>query len=621
MAGDRRRARATSVAAFAWLVGRPFVRAHAGALLRFAFTSLARIATTTAVVLLIREFLSGVLGEQGGVAARLMPSMGQMQALWTIAAMLLAMFLAGSVFAYDAQVVMQRLIRSLELDLMSRVIRHLLKLPVAFFDRHRRGDLLETVRQDVSNTRTAASAAIETLVHAAQALGYVVAAAVLSPRLLLVAAPILLAGAGPVKWIADRITRRSFGVRRHGYRLTDMLVQLLHGVRIVKIYGGEEAETRSSIERARRYFDELVASVRVRAMGSVLLESLAGLSVVVVIIVGGLEVMRGRSSVPALVAFLIAIRAAHGPLANAFGQYMELHRNWASVERLRNLLQIVPEVRDRPDAVPFEGPVKSLRFENVSFRYGSGSTVLDCLSMDVQAGQRVGIVGPSGAGKTTVISLVARFYDPTGGRVLLNGRDLREYRLADVYRHIAIVTQDPFVFSATVRENIRYGSPGASDDRVEAAARAADVHDDIVALPEGYDTVLGIGGRLLSGGQTQRLNIARALLKNAPLLVLDEATSNLDSISERRVQSALDELMRGRTTIVVAHRLSTLRNVDTILVLDAGRAAGMGPHEALLKESPLYRRLWDAQARPADPSIDTPSSQDPDDLVLGYTER
>ena len=185
---------------------------------------------------------------------------------------------------------------------------------------------------------------------------------------------------------------------------------------------------------------------------------------------------------------------------------------------------VVPEVRDRPDAIPFAGPVESVRFEDVSFRYGSGSLVLDGLSIKVEAGQRVGIVGPSGAGKTTVISLVARFYDPVGGRVLLNGRDLRDYRLADVYRHVAIVTQDPFVFSATVRENIRYGSPGATDNLVEAAARAADVHEDIVALADGYDTVLGVGGRLLSGGQMQRLNIARALLKNAPLLVLDEAT-------------------------------------------------------------------------------------------------
>jgi ATP-binding cassette subfamily B protein len=268
--------------------------------------------------------------------------------------------------------------------------------------------------------------------------------------------------------------------------------------------------------------------------------------------------------------------------------------------------------------VALTAPIRSLRFDRVSFGYRGGPLILKDLSLDVKAGQRVGIVGPSGAGKTTLVSLIARFYDPSSGRVLINGRDLREYRLADLYRHMAMVTQDPFVFGTSARDNIRYGCPDATDAEVEAAARAAEIHDDLVTLPEGYDTVLGVGGRLLSGGQVQRLSVARALLKNAPLLILDEATSSLDSISEVKVQAALERLMRGRTTIVIAHRLSTLRNADLIVVLDGGRAVGLGSHESLLGECRLYRELWDTQQfTHASPSAPEASLGDRHDLVLG----
>jgi ABC-type multidrug transport system fused ATPase/permease subunit len=300
-------------------------------------------------------------------------------------------------------------------------------------------------------------------------------------------------------------------------------------------------------------------------------------------------------SVPSLVAALIAIRAAHGPLNNCFGRLMEIHSNWASIERLRELLQKEAEVQDEPDAVPISEPIESLCFQDVSFGYDSEARVLANVSFEVRAGQHVGVVGPSGAGKTTLISLVARFYDPVEGRILLNGRDLRDYQRADLYRHLAIVTQDPFVFGTSVRENIRYSCIGASDADVERAAVAADIHEDIVSLPDGYDTVLGIGGRALSAGQIQRVNIARAFLKNAPLVILDEATSNLDSISDAKIQSALELLMKGRTTFTIAHRLSTLKNADFILVMDKTRCVAAGSHEALLRGCPLYRDLWEAQ--------------------------
>jgi ABC-type multidrug transport system fused ATPase/permease subunit len=281
---------------------------------------------------------------------------------------------------------------------------------------------------------------------------------------------------------------------------------------------------------------------------------------------------------------------------NCFAQFMEIQRNWASIDRVRELLQTEPALRDRADAIPITEPIESLHFQNVSFGYNARSRVLTDVSFEVRAGQHVGVVGPSGAGKTTLMSLLARFDDPVEGRILLNGRDLRDYRREDLYRQLALVTQDLFLFATSVRENIRYGLVGATDADVEQAAVAAEIHDDIVEFPEGYDTVLGVGGRLLSAGQIQRVNIARALLKNAPLVILDEATSNLDSVSETKIHAALERLMKGRTTFTIAHRLSTLRSADLILVMEQGRLVGIGTHDTLLRGCPLYRDLWEAQS-------------------------
>jgi ABC-type multidrug transport system fused ATPase/permease subunit len=290
----------------------------------------------------------------------------------------------------------------------------------------------------------------------------------------------------------------------------------------------------------------------------------------------------------------VAIRAMHGPLHGCFDRFMEVQANWASLERVHALLRTEPELSDRPDAVALSEPFRSLRFENVSFGYHGSARVLNNVSFEVRAGQQVGIVGPSGTGKSTLLSLVARFYDPVEGTILVNGRDLRDYRIADLHRQLALVTQDLFVFGTSVRENIRYGSISASDAEVESAAAAAEIHDDIVGLPEGYDTVLGVGGRLLSAGQVQRINIARAMLKNAQVVMLDEATSNLDSISESRIQAALERLLRGRTTLTITHRVATLRRADMILVVDRDAEVMVGDHDTLLRESRVYRQLWHA---------------------------
>jgi ABC-type multidrug transport system fused ATPase/permease subunit len=394
--------------------------------------------------------------------------------------------------------------------------------------------------------------------------------------------------------LARRTLARSFGVREKGIALFDALLQLLHGIRVIKIYQGERAEGERTVDRARVYFDELIEMERVQAFARSVLESLAALNVVVVIIVGGLNVMSGRLGWPELLAFLLAMRAAQGPLNNLNSAYLDVQRYAASVFHIEQLLQEKPEIQDRKDARTLTGLPSSLTADGVNFSFNQ-KPVLQNVSFTVEAGETLGIVGPSGAGKSTLLSLVARFYDPTHGRVMIDGEDLRDLRLNDIYKKVAIVTQDPFLFTTSIRENILTGRPGATQEELEAAARAAEIHDEILAMPDGYETVVGQGGRALSRGEAQRVNVARAILKNAPILLLDEATSSLDSYSEARVQRAVDRLAVGRLAISVAHRLSTLRNATRILVLEQGRAVGLGTHQELLVHCPTYRRLWEAQ--------------------------
>jgi subfamily B ATP-binding cassette protein MsbA len=562
--------------------------------LRFALTSLGRAAFGMAAILLIRDFLSGVLGERGGLASAAAAAFGPTAALWVVAVLLLGAYVAQSACSYDNQVSQQHIIKVLELGLMERLIRHLLSLSVPFFDRQSHGDIIQAVRQDVSNLRVVVLAFAALFVEGASAVGLLAAALWLSLRLTLLALVALPVAVIPLWLIARMILQRSFAVRKRGYVLFDVILQLLRGIRIIKSYRGEEQEARTAVEKGRLYFDALVAMVRVRSLSQALLESLAGLGIVVVILVGGIEVMRGQLSWPALLAFLMAVRALHGPLNNINRSYAEIRNHGASVSRIGELLGTRPEVPDRPDAHPLDRAPRVIEFDNVTFGFGD-TTVLQGLAFRVEAGETIGVAGPSGAGKTTLLNLVARFYDPTGGTVRVDHRDLRDYRLADVYDKLAIVTQEPFLFASSLAENIAAGRPDASRGEVEAAARAAEIHDEIVEFPEGYDTLIGIGGRGLSGGQAQRVNIARAILKNAPILLLDEATSSLDSLAEAKVQRAIDRLMEGRTTFTVAHRLSTLRHASRILVLDRGTMVGFAPHGELLEACPLYRRLWETQ--------------------------
>lgn len=566
------------------------LRPHPWLVTRFTIGSLGRAAMTAASILLIQEFLAGVLGQGRGFGFSIRPE----SALWITVALLLLVSLAAAAFNYDSQITQQKIVKAIELGTMERMIRHLLRLSVGFLDRRTHGDLLQSIRQDVTQMRMVVLSTARIVLEVFQTVGLVAVAVSFSLTLSLWAFFLVPVAALPIYVLARRTLARSFGVREKGVALFDALLQLLHGVRVIKIYQGERAEGERTVERARVYFDGLIEMERVQAFARIVMESLAALNVVVVIIVGGLSVMSGQLGWPELLAFLLAMRAAQGPLNNLNSAYMDVQRYAASVYHIEQLLKEKPEIEDRNDARSLVESPLSIRADSVDFSFNQ-KPVLENVSFTVKAGETLGIVGPSGAGKSTLLSLVARFYDPTHGRVMLDGEDLRNFRLQDIYAKLAIVTQDPFLFSTSIRENILCGRPDATQEEVEEAARAAEIHDEIMAMPDGYETVVGQGGRALSRGEAQRVNVARAILKNAPILLLDEATSSLDSYSEARVQRAVDRLAVGRLCISVAHRLSTLRNATRILVVEQGHAVGLGTHKELLATCLTYRRLWEAQ--------------------------
>jgi ATP-binding cassette subfamily B protein/subfamily B ATP-binding cassette protein MsbA len=374
--------------------------------------------------------------------------------------------------------------------------------------------------------------------------------------------------------------------------------ETLSGIRAVQAFG------REALEQARfeRHAEEsLRANLRLTAVqtGShALIGLLMAVGTAAVIALAGRQALGGHltaGDVVLLVAYVVMLAR---PLETLAYTAVAVQGAVAGGHRVLALLDAVPDVRDAPGATPMPGRARGrIRFDGVSFRYGGGGVALRDVSLDVEPGETLAIVGASGAGKSTLASLLVRFYDPTSGRILLDGRDLRTLTLRSLRENVALVLQEPLLFGCSVRENIAYGRPGATDADIVAAARAAGAHGFVSALPQGYDTAVGERGVTLSGGQRQRVAIARAFVKDAPILILDEPTSALDAEAEAGLLSALERLMAGRTTFIIAHRLSTIRNAGRVVVLNDGALVAVGSHDDLLARSALYARLWQLQGR------------------------
>lgn len=517
-------------------------------------------------------------------------------ALLLAAAAILAVSLAQSASVYFGELVSVRLSSRVEVESMWEVLAKLLTLPVGFFDRNSQADLVMASYYDLKGIRSVTNEMGRLVLNVSRIAALAVVAWVLSPKLALVGLIAVPLGALPAYWFGQRITRAADGERNAVTTLNNSFYQLIGGIRMIKVGRGEGR----ILESARKIGNELQRQVlrqaRDKGLSRLLLESVSSVGLIVVILVGGRDVAAGTLGWQSLLGVLLAVVAVYSPVIGILQMYGSLRSiipNLAGVERV---LQEPPAFVDQASARRLTEAPRTIVLENVSFQYRTG-TVLNSISATFHRGETIGIVGPSGAGKSTLLSLLLRFYEPTEGRILFDDVDLREIRHADLMELSALVLQEPFVFRDTVANNIRWSRPGAPLAEVIRAARAGDIHDEIEQMEGGYETILGAGrdSRNVSVGQKQRISIAAALFKNAPLLFLDEATSNLDSVSERKVHAAIDRLMYGRTTFVIAHRLSTLRRASRLLVLDEGRLAGLGTHEELLATCPTYRSLWGTQ--------------------------
>jgi ATP-binding cassette, subfamily B, bacterial MsbA len=394
---------------------------------------------------------------------------------------------------------------------------------------------------------------------------------------------------------AKRTRRAAEGAMEETSTLSTAVMENLDGIKIVKIDNREafeEARVAEVIQRRQRH---IIKGANARAVAAPVTETLTTLVTAAVIGYAGWRAVHNQLTVDALVVFLGALAAAAQALRQVANLQSVIAEGLTAARRLFEALDVKPEVGDAPDATPLQLSAASVRFDRVSFGYSPSAPALSDVSIEVRRGETVALVGPSGGGKSTILNLIPRFYDVTAGHVLIDGQDVRHVSLASLRHQIALVTQEPFLFDDTIRANIAYARPEATADEVEEAARAAAAHEFIAALPDGYDTQAGEAGARLSGGQRQRIAIARAFLKNAPILLLDEATSALDTESEQKVQEALERLMHGRTTLMIAHRLSTVRGADRIYVIEAGRVVEQGGHAALVAADGLYARLARAQ--------------------------
>jgi subfamily B ATP-binding cassette protein MsbA len=490
-------------------------------------------------------------------------------------------------------------------DLRKQIYRHLHRQSLRFFSNTRTGDLTSRLTNDVGSVREAVTDALSDLLNQALSLvGSVVLMVVLNWRLSLIIFLVVPAVSVFAVYFGRKIRSLSRDIQDRLADTTAVAEEALAAIRVVKSFARSSYEVERYNDAVEALFDESKYRVLVSALFSATVGLLFFGALVAIFWYGGIEVLAGRLTTGDLVAFVFYAFNIARSVSGMSRLYTTFNSAAGATERLFGLLQTEPDVQDAADATPLPRLKGHVRFENVTFAYEEGRPVLRDLNVEVEAGETVALVGPSGAGKSTFVSLLPRFYDPQEGRITVDGHDLRTVTLHSLREQIAAVSQEVHLFNTSVRANIRYGRLDASDEAVEEAARAANAHDFIKDLPDGYDAEVGERGVKLSGGQRQRVAIARALLRDARLLLLDEATSSLDSASESLVQDALERLMDGRTTFIIAHRLSTVQTADRILVLDEGRIVQTGTHDTLVQRDGLYRDLASYQFRVPEEAVE-----------------
>ncbi|MGH8007924.1 MAG: lipid A export permease/ATP-binding protein MsbA [Candidatus Binatia bacterium] len=518
-----------------------------------------------------------------------------LQALRTLPLIIIGTFVFRGLANFGHTYLMEYVGQHIVADLRNALNVHLQSLSLSYFHRHPTGTLISRVTNDALLVRNALTEATASMMRDATTLAALIIVAFLKDWFLallaLVAFPLTIL---PLTRISKKVRRLSRqGQRVLGY-LTALLQETIQGNRVVKAFGMEDYERDRFAAENQRLLGHSLKAGRLRAFVPAMVELVAACGIGAVVWYGGHSVITGGRTQGEFIAFLTAMLLLYEPFKHLTRTNAAIQSGLAGAERLFEVLDVRSEVQERPQAHTLPGMQQGIRFAEVYFRY-QHAWVLRGIDLDIRTGEVVALVGPSGSGKSTLADLIPRFYDVNQGQVTIDGIDVRDLTLQSLRAQIAVVTQFTFLFNDTVRNNIAYGTPSRPLDEVISAAQAAHAHDFIMALPDGYNTVIGELGVKLSGGQRQRLAIARALLKNAPFLILDEATSSLDTESERLVQAAVERLMADRTVLVIAHRLSTIRRADRIVVLVNGAIVEEGHHDELLARNAQYRKFYDLQ--------------------------
>ena len=571
-------------AALVWRLARDFMRPHLPRV-ALAFLLMGLAAGSTALrAWLMQPVLDRIfVGRDGSL-------------LLLIAGGALAIAVVKGLADYGEAVLMNRVGQRVIADVQIALFARLMRADLAYFHAHPSGTLISRFTSDAVLLRNAAANILGAIGKDALTVVFLVGVMFYQDWLLaLVSFFVFPVAIRPIVGIGRRMRRVSANTQAEIGQLTTLLSQTFQGARLVKAYGMEDYEERRAAGLFERLFALIDRATRTRSRASPMMETLGGAAIAIVILYGGHQVIVGTRTPGAFFSFITALLLAYQPLKSLANLNASLQEGLAAAQRIFQVLDVEPTIRDTPAARPLCVAGGEIRFDRVRFGYAPGAVALDDVSLTVPAGRTVALVGASGAGKSTILNLIPRFFDVEEGSIAIDGQDIRSVTLASLRGAVALVAQEVTLFDDTLRANIAYGRFGAAAAEIEAAARAAGADEFIRELPNGYDTQVGEHGVRLSGGQRQRLAIARAMLKDAPILLLDEATSALDSESERQVQAALRTLIRGRTTLVIAHRLSTVQGADLICVVDRGRIAESGRHTELLARGGLYARLYAMQ--------------------------